>query len=134
MTVALRAKGTTVGLIVSGPGLRHPLTVISQEAIDANVWTGDFFDASSGHASAPPADWPRYQIQFKIAPARGEIRMMYAVDFVWNANADRALVYLPGRGDERYYLNTHTVLRADQDGHWFYAAPKWGRAIRHALP
>ena len=130
----LLAKGPTVKLTISGPGLSSPIDVVEKEATDPTVWGGQFIDWSSGRTVPPAAVVPQYTVQFYVKPPRGEVRMMYVVQYAWDQAAGRALVHLPGRGDEWYPLNAGTILREGQDGGWFFASDVWGRAVRKALP
>jgi hypothetical protein len=127
------AKGLTVKLTVTGPGLPRPTDVTDPPAILPNVWAGDFVDWHTGPVEEPARELSRYLIKFHVALARSETRMMYVVIYVWDPTARRAVVHLPGRGDEWYRLNVRTILRDGQDGQWFYASEGWGRAIRRSL-
>lgn len=117
----LLAKGSTVKLTISGPGLADPVTLTNQEAVSANVWAGDFVDWNAGPAKTP-SDAPRYTVQFYVAPPRSEVKMMYVVDYVWDTGVRRALVRFPGRGDEWYRLNVSTILRE---------GTRWEMVLRH---
>ncbi len=132
--VLLHAKGETTKIVVTGPGLAQPLELTDKEVLAANVWAGEFVDWAKGKAVAPGANASRYLLQFHVRAPRMEPRMMYVVRYAWDDSANRALVYLPGRGDEWYRLNVSTILRDGLDGHWFYATDRWSRAVRRALP
>jgi hypothetical protein len=130
----LQAKGDTIKVVVTGPGLAQPLELTDKEVVAANVWAGNFVDWTRGKAVAPAANTSRYLLQFHVQPPRMDPRMMYVVRCVWDDSTDSALVYLPGRGDQWYHLNVSTILRDGRDGHWFYATDQWSRAMRRALP
>ena len=133
LTPALLAKGPTVRLAVSGPGLPDVLTITDPKAIEATVYGGEFIDWQKGSVPEPPADLPRYVVQFYVQPPRREVRMMYVVEYVWDRAANRAVLHLPGRADHWYWLNVSTILRDGRDGKWFYASSGWGTAIRNVL-
>jgi hypothetical protein len=134
LTPSLLAKGPTVKLAISGPGLADVLTVTDRKAIEATVWGGEFIDRQNGSVPEPPPGLPRYTIQFYVEPPRREVRMMYVVEYVWDPTSNRAIVHLPGRADTWYWLNVSTILRDGADGKWFYASTAWGAAIRRVLP
>ncbi len=134
LTPSLLAKGPTVKLAISGPGLPDVLTVTDRKAIEATVWGGEFIDRRKGSVPEPPPGLPRYTIQFYVEPPRREVRMMYVVEYVWDPTSNRAIVHLPGRADKWYWLNVSTILRDGADGQWFYASTAWGAAIRSVLP
>ena len=133
LVMPVRAKGPTVKLTVTGPGLDQPLEITEPGAIAANVWHGNFINWQEGPALEPAQSFPRYMIQFHVVPPRSEVKMMYVVYCVWDEGAGRVLVYLPGRGEDWYRLNVSTILRSGQDGKWHYASDEWSLAIRSAL-
>jgi hypothetical protein len=130
----LLAKGPTVKLAISGPGLQEELTVTDPDAIAASVYGGEFIELHKGAVPAPSPDLPRYTVQFYVEPPHREVRMMYVVEYVWDSAANRALLRLPGPGDDWYGLNASTILRSGANGKWFNASNRWGQAIRRALP
>ncbi len=134
IAVPVFAKGPTIKLTINGPSLGSPVVVTNKEAIFATVWGGEFVNWGAGSVAAPSSELARYTVQFHVLPPRSEVKMLYVVTYVWDAAAQRALVHLPGRGEEWYRLNVSTILRDGYDGKWFYASDTWGRAIRQALP
>jgi hypothetical protein len=131
-------KGETVKLTIAQAGLPASLDTIDADAIAPNVWGGDFVDWES-RPQAPVANLPRYTIQFHVKPPREAVRMMYVVYYVWDSDAGRALVYLPGPGEKWYSLNVSTILRDGsdgrdwRDGQWYYATAAWTHAIQDVV-
>jgi hypothetical protein len=90
-------------------------------------------DVAGRAREAPVASSPQFTIKFHVKPPRGEVRVLYVVRYVWDPNTRRALVHIPGPGDEWYRLNSSTILREDADGQWYYATDTWARAVHKAL-
>ena len=42
-------------------------------------------------------------------------------------------VYLPGKNDPMYTLNTRSMYRYGREGQWFYATAKWQDAAERML-
>ena len=49
---------------------------------------------------------------------------MYAVSYAFDAVTGEGYVYLPGKDDENYRLNVHTIIRR-VEGKWFHSWAKW---------
>jgi hypothetical protein len=127
------AKGPTVKLTITGPGLPEPIELTDEDAVSAGVWSGTFMVRERGMADAPASELPRYTVQFHVKlPRTDEVRMMYVVYYVWDAVTRRALVQIPAVEDQWYPLNVSTIGRCCQ-GRWFYAADRWGETIKAAL-
>ena len=129
----LLAKAKTVKITISGAGLKTPIE-ISDPKVLANftVWTrtadhGLIIDWSQGPVRETPKTLRRYQISF-YADAPNE-RIVYVVYYVFNPNAGPGYVYLPGKSDEWYRLNTFSILRGEE-GKWFPAWNAWERVAR----
>ena len=126
------AKAPTAKVAVNGPGLDHPIELTQRAVVSANVWGGNFIDKKTGVVDAPPAELPRYTVQFYVQ-LDDEVRMMYVVYYVWDSAAGRALLQVPDISDRWYQLNVSTISRCCH-GKWFYASPAWGESIHAALP
>lgn len=131
LTMPLSAKGPTTKLVVTGPGIATPIEVTSPAAIAPSVYGGEFFGRP---VSAPPVAWTRYTVTFHLLPPRETTpRAMYQVQFVRDPLSADAFVYLPAPTEPAGQANRHTISREGQDGHWYRAAPAWGRAVAAAL-
>lgn len=129
MAATLAAKGATVRLTVTGPGLSSPVEVVSPGALSANVFEGNFIGSPTDE---PGKSLPRYTVSFYVATPRNPVRIMYVVSYVRNQHTGQGFVYLPGRGEEWYRLNVSTILRG-QEGEWHRADAAWSDAITAAL-
>ncbi len=128
----LEAKGPTVKLVVTGPGLPNAVEVTSANALAASVWGGEFIGRPS---ATPPAMLPRYIVAFHVRLPRDQgVKMMYVVQYVRDPFSGRGFVYLPARDDEWGHVNRSTIGRDGQDGRWHSAERKWSEAVAMALP
>jgi hypothetical protein len=124
------AKGPTVRLTITGPGLLQPLDVTDPHAL-VHVWSTGFIGPITVE---PAASLPRYLVSFHVQPPRSNVKVMYAVRYVVDPQTRKGFVYLPGRGEEGYGLNVSTILREADDGRWHHAPAAWSRAISSRLP
>jgi hypothetical protein len=128
------AKGPTVELSITGPGLNAPIHTSDPDAIDASVWGGNFADWGAGSVAEPIEALPRFLVHFWVQlPRSGGVHLMYVVGFVWDPSTERGIVYLPGPRDEWYRTNTSSIWREGKDGHWFHATEVWGKALERVL-
>jgi len=133
---ALDAKGPTVKLTLSGPGLARPVEITDPGLLHgSNVWMGSFFGETD--AAAPVVTSPVYTVAFDVQLPewhRAGVKTMYTVSVARDARTGGLWLYLPGRGEPGYALNVRTILRDTQDGHWHRPSPAWASAIRKYLP
>jgi hypothetical protein len=136
---AALGKAATARIEINGPGIAGTIASTDRDAIAPNVWVGDFAVASRP-VDAPAALLPRYRVQSHIALGDGRTRLAYVVQFVWDPVSGRAVVRLPGPGEDGFRLNVGTILHDGsdgselRDGRWYEAAEDWGRSIRLLLP
>jgi hypothetical protein len=133
MSQPVYAKAPTAQVTITGPRLSTPLHASDPAITVANVWGGNFIDWEAGAVASPDADLSQYRIHFWINFGPDDFEMMYVLDYQWVKDSDRAIVCLPGRRDIWYRINTHTILRAGQDGNCYYTEDKWGRAVYAAI-
>jgi hypothetical protein len=128
-TAFVGAKGPTVKLTITGGGLPAAVEVTTPDAL-AHVWSDDFIGT---RAEAPHIDLPRYQVAFHVLPNRTrEVKVMYVVTYVHDPDSGNGFIYLPGRGEEHFWLNASTMLRGG-DGRWHRAVPTWAGALNRSL-
>jgi len=72
--------------------------------------------------AAPPANLQRYRVLFY---AKNGL-LIYAVDYVVDGSSQRGYVYLPGKSDDAYRVNTRAILRG-VEGNWFRASTAWDK-------
>jgi len=144
--VSTQAKGETTRITVSGGDLRRPLDIADPALIrQFNVWSGagvtgpvaepDGFIVHwpAGITTEPPAHLARYQLAFHVAgPKQPREAIAYVVTYVAGAAPEQGYVYLPGRGEPSYEMNTRSILRGGE-GHWFHASVAWARAASRAI-
>ena len=128
------AKGTTVELSITGPGLSTPIHTSDASAINVSVWGGNFSDWDYGKVEEPSGDLEHYHVHFWVqVPRSTVVQLKYVIGYVWDADKGLALVYLPGPRDQWYQTNTYSILREGLDGHWFYATESWGKTLKKVL-
>ncbi len=132
VTEAALAKAPTFKLVISGGSLASPIEVLDRAVLDlSNVCMGGFLDSTPGVAPPPGPHAVRYELWFFVKVPEG-LRKIYVAYYV-PSKTGRGIIYLPGRWDQWYVLNSGSILRDGQDGHWNYAAPAWEHAIQPLL-
>jgi hypothetical protein len=140
--VNVHAKGPTVKLSVSGPGLHQPFEIADEDAL-VSVWMDEYFACSApkrflgSPAREPAPNLPRYDVDFYVRVLQGEprTRVMYRLRYAPDPASGDAYIYLPGPGDPAYELNANTISRSGQDGKWHHADRRWNSAVqRHLSP
>jgi hypothetical protein len=133
---ALDAKGTTVKLTLTGPGLARAVEITDTGLLDgSNVWMGTFIGETVG--AAPQVTTPIYTVTFDVLLPewqRAGVKTMYTVSVARDARTGGLWLYLPGRGEPGYTLNVRTMLRDTQDGHWHRPSAAWAAALAKYLP
>jgi hypothetical protein len=133
-SIGLHAKGSTVKLTITGPGLRAPIEIVEPSILEAsNVFAGSFVGET---LTVTPAVKRRiYTVTFDLQPPQNKpVRTAYAVSVARDAKSGVLLLYLPGRGEAGYALNVGTILRDGQDGHWHRPSHAWASALAKYLP
>jgi hypothetical protein len=135
-SIGLDAKGATVKLTITGPGLTAPVEIVERGIVDqSNVWEGSFIGEML--AAAPQVRPPLYTVTFDVQLPewqRAGVRRMYTVSLAREAGGGGLVVYLPGRGQAGYGLNVGTILRDTQDGHWHRPPAAWASLVAKYLP
>jgi hypothetical protein len=130
----LLAKEKTVKVTITGAGLKTPIEISDPEIVaNFTVWTrtvdhGLIIDWSQGPVRETPKTLRRYQVSFYAGAPPNE-RIVYVVYYVFNPGAGPGYVYLPGKSDEWYGLNVHSIFRGEE-GKWFPAWNAWERVAR----
>jgi hypothetical protein len=133
---ALEAKGPTVKLTLTGPGLARSIEITDPVLLGgSNVYEGGFIGRTL--SAAPNAKTPRYTVAFDVQLPDWQgagVKTMYAVTVARDAGTGAMWLYLPGRGDAGYALNVRTILRDTHDGRWHRPSPAWAAALARHLP
>jgi len=127
------AKGSTVQLTITGPGIMSPIHSSHTSLVSANVWFGNHFDwetTTLENATVLDSD---YHVFFWVKLPRGHIEMMYMLNYRWDAELDRAIVCIPGERDPWYHVNVSSIIRGNE-GDCFFTKPEWGSAIKALIP
>ena len=135
------AKGNavTVRVDIKAAASTTVVAVTQPDLLDrSHVYAGAFLGPVT-HRSIDVA-WPRYVITLVVEPRTpmpalaptGVFKpyvMHYAVD-----PAGEGFLYLPGRGEDGYRLNTNLIIRDGDDGRWHRAEPTWAGLLNAYLP
>jgi hypothetical protein len=154
--ISLSAKGTTTRIVISGADLVTPIEIADATLIRPfQVWAGAgtqscvrrvcregtegfIIDWPSGVVADRPGGLQRYIVSFYTTPDNGSVstrsetpleQPTYVVWYEYDPAADRGFVYLPGKGDEWYQVNTRAIWRA-REGNWFHATSAWQSVAR----
>lgn len=120
------AKGKTIQVSISGPGIARPIHTSDRAVIAPSPWGGDFAQFKAGPVVEPPKDLPRYQVHLWV-DLGGSTEMKYTILFVPDPATGRSSVHIPGKLDRWYANNVFTILRGNE-GQWFAADPSWAQA------
>ena len=133
-SIALEAKGPTVKLTLTGPGLAAPIEIVDPAILEAsNIFAGSFLGETVN--AAPPVTEPIYTVSFDVQPPQNKpVRTAYAVSVARDPRTGTWWLYLPGRGEAGYGLNVGSILRDGQDGHWHRPPHAWASALARYLP
>jgi hypothetical protein len=133
----LSAKPETVKMTITGSELPKPVEITDQSILAAlNIWSGPgnfkiengvrapiVNDGSIlwslGAVPEPPKGLPHYDVSFY-----GEFpeeRLMYVLKYLYDPSEKKGYVYLPGKGEEWYEVNVHSIYRG-VEGQWFRAS------------
>jgi hypothetical protein len=147
-TILLSAKGTTTRVLITGAGLQSPIEINDPEVLRPfNVWTGPgtfsndveghegfIIDWTSGVVNHRPDGLRIFELSFYVRYANrafGEQtdQLAYVVSYAVDPATGQDYVYLPGKADQPYRLNTTAIYRG-REGHWFRATAAWQSAFR----
>jgi hypothetical protein len=145
------AKGPTTRIVIAAPSLAAAVEItdpalLKQFAVWAGPGTsvngeesseGFIIDWRAGVSTRRPVGLPRYKVSFYAKYANQPLASQseYLAYVVWyepDTNSDRGYVYLPGRVDDAFVLNTRTIVRG-REGHWFNATDAWHQAVTRIL-
>ncbi|HEV3374627.1 MAG TPA: hypothetical protein VG051_02925, partial [Candidatus Acidoferrum sp.] len=120
------AKAATFKIIISGPDLPSPLEITDDKILNlSGVWSRGFLDNSHGHPEERPERILPYELSFYVKLSEDDVRLMYVAYYYPEPSTKRGQIYLPGRREPWYYLNTSSIIREGEDGKWNYASPAW---------
>lgn len=150
-TALVFAKGATTKITITGAGLQSAVEISDPEVLkNFNVWSGPgtfshdvegtegfIVDWASGAVTHRPQGLRTFELSFYVRYANrpfGEQadQLAYIVSYAVEPRTGQGYVYLPGRSDEPYRLNTKAIYRG-REGNWFRANAAWQAAFRNAV-
>lgn len=142
------AKGATTRITIAGAGLQSAVDITDPEVLkNFNVWSGpgtfangvegtDGFivDWASGAVTDRPNGLRTFEVSFYVKYANRPFteqidQLAYIVSYAVDPVTGQGYVYLPGKSDESYRLNTKAIYRGHEGG-WFRANAAWQTAFR----
>ena len=141
----LAAKAATSKITIEGADIAKPIEITDQKVLaNFNIWTGPgrsstkpgsnanapglIIDWSQGSVAEPPKEARRYKVSFYAGDPPNQ-RIVYVVYYAVSTGNAQGYVYLPGKSDEFYRLNTWSIWRG-QEGNWFPAWSVWETVAR----
>jgi len=139
----MSAKGRTVKIVITGPGLPAPIEIGEANAANFGIWegpgvfingveqtTGFIIEWPRGIVEEPPATLTRYEVLFYAGCRAGEAgcrnaepEMVYRVSYAYDRSTRQGFVYLPGS-------NTAVMLHGHgYERHWLRATAKWDSLV-----
>jgi hypothetical protein len=138
---AADAKGKPDKIAIRGGKFPRPIEITDREILQGfDPWTGQFIDWPRGIAAKPPNWQHAFEVFFYQkkpgTPSRydqGDLKLIYALTYYPGYNGAPGYIYLPGKGQAFYSLNTGTMTRQGHDGEWHYASPAWEALMKRAF-
>jgi hypothetical protein len=139
------AKGRTVKIALVDPSAQsRPIEMTGTAVAAFYVWAGAgvringapetegfIGDWKKGTVDKRPEGLRRFRVSFYAGCLRDELfcstpesKLSYVVMYEYDAAVNAGYVYLPGRGEDGYELNTSSILRG-VEGKWFPATAEW---------
>jgi hypothetical protein len=147
--VPVSGVGKTSKIVISGGTLARPLELTDNTTTTQfDVWAGPgtrscmagncvdgtsgfIIDWLAGPVPDKPSDLPHFEVFFYAADDRvpsGPEQLVYAVAYEYDAASAVGYVYLPGKTDAWFAVNTRAILRG-AEGRWFRASRAWQEAV-----
>jgi hypothetical protein len=146
-TILVFAKGTTTKIRITSAELQHPVEITDPGILeDFNVWSGPGTSANgvegnqgfivewaSGAVTDVPNGLRTFELSFYVRYANRPFaeqtdQLAYIVSYAVDPATGQGYVYLPGKADEPYRLNTRAIYRG-REGNWFRANAAWQRTF-----
>ena len=150
VAASVSAKGVTSRIAVRDTSLRTSIDITAPSILEGfNVWAGPgtfvngvegtegfIIDWSTGPIAARPSGLRRYEVLFYVGASNSSgDQPTYVVLYENDPSSGLGFVYLPGKSDERYSLNTRTISRGHGfEGRWFRATTAWQNAMAKLMP
>ena len=126
------AKGRTVRITLTCTGLAAPIEITQGPllAFPVGPWGARFMDTTKSTVAPPPDVTGLCEVAFYTEVPNKNPQLSYVMRYQFRPDGSQGYISLPGAGDPWYALNAGTIVRADRDGRWSYAAADWERLIR----
>lgn len=147
-TTPLSAKGITTKIRITGAKLATRVEISDPKILENfHVWAGPgtgvngvegtegfIIDWASGAVAERPRGLDVYEVSFYVKyanrPASEQTdQLAYVVSYEADPSTGQGYVYLPGKADEWYRLNTKAIFRG-REGNWFKATAAWQSAAK----
>jgi hypothetical protein len=132
-------EGEIVKVTITGTGLAAPIEITVRKIRDFSVWSGAgasvngneetegfIIDWSQGVVAECPIGLQHYEVAFYAALP--DTRLVYVVAYEYSPSTEQGYIYLLGKADQWYHLNTRTILRR-REGNWFRATSAWDNFV-----
>ena len=145
------AKGATTRITITGAELQSPVEISDPDALkNFDVWsgpgtfangvertTGFIIDWASGAVTDRPIGLRTFDLSFYVRYANRPFaeqtdQLAYIVSYAVDSTTGQGYVYLPGKADAPYRLNTKSIYRG-REGHWFRATVQWQQVFRDVV-
>jgi hypothetical protein len=146
LLLATAAWGVTTKITIEDIVLGTSIDITDRTALDSfHVWAGPgtfandvegrdgfIIDWAAGVAVDRPRGLRRYEVRFYAhRPNSSNEQLAYVVMYENEPSSGQGFVYLPGKSDEHYRLNTRSILRGHGlEGNWFRATTAWQTVVR----
>lgn len=150
---SLVAKGSTTRITITDTRGARSISVVDPVVLARfNVWdgpgtfsgppnqqtesvTGFIVDWRTGALASRRSGLDEFEVEFFVRhrPDAPE-RLAYTVLYARDPRSGEGFVYLPGRSDARFPLNTQSIYRGPgYEGQWFRASQEWQQAATQLL-
>jgi hypothetical protein len=143
----LHAKGVTVKIAIEGASLAKPVEITGEAVGAFHIWSGPgvfvngveqkegfIIDWSKGILTQRPTGLREVEVRFYASHAHdGKPSLAYVVTYAFDPATGQGFVYLPGRNDEAFKVNTAMFHGPAYEGNWFRATAAWERFAQPLL-
>ena len=117
LPASLTAKGRTVKITISTVDQAAPIEINDPAVGQFHVWDGPgTFINDVPQTKGFIIDWSKGAVEHRPNA--------YVVWYEYDPAAGKGYIYLPGKADEGYALNTRSIYRG-LEGDWFLATSSW---------
>ena len=150
-SATILAKGATTKVVITSADLQSPIEISDPEVLkNCNVWSGPgtssngvegnegfIIDWASGVVPERPDGLRTFELSFYVRYANRPFaeqteQLAYVVSYSVDPATGQSYVYLPGKADEPYRLNTKAIYRG-REGNWFRATAAWQSAFQRVV-